>query len=84
MEKPSLPRKQRVKPLPDDDTLLEAGRAALVGKLGVSGALRFLRLLGGGHDRWDLLRRAWANVSMRDLQAQMRRDGLLADFGPPP
>lgn len=79
MNKVTPRRNQRAKPVTPlpDDALLEAGRAALVGKLGVSGTLRFLRLLGGGRDRWDDLRRAWGDVPMDELEAQMRREGLL-------
>ncbi|MBI4917064.1 MAG: hypothetical protein HY825_14575 [Acidobacteria bacterium] len=79
MEKQTQQRKRRARSpvdAPDDDTLLETGREVLVGKLGVTGTLRFLRLVGGARDRWEDLRRGWASLSMDELQVELDRAGL--------
>jgi hypothetical protein len=60
----------------DRDALLDAGNRVLLEGLGVDNALEFLRLIGGGRDRFEDIRRQWAGLSMDEALAELRRSGL--------
>ena len=59
----------------DRDALVEAGNRLLLEGLGVDNALEFLRLLGGGRDRFEDIRRPWAGLSVDEALEEMRRSG---------
>lgn len=59
----------------DRDALLEAGNRLLLEGLGADNALEFLRLLGGGRDRFEDIRRPWAGLSVDEALEEMRRSG---------
>jgi hypothetical protein len=60
----------------DRDALLDAGNRLLLEGLGVDNALEFLRLVGGGRDRFDEIRRKWAGLSVDEAVEELRRAGL--------
>lgn len=53
-----------------------AGNRLLLEGLGVDNALEFLRLVGGGRDRFDEIRQQWANVTVDEALEELRRSGL--------
>jgi hypothetical protein len=63
-------------PTRDREALLNAGNRILLEGLGVENALEFLRLLGGGRDRFDDLRRQWADMSVDEAFEELRRTRL--------
>jgi hypothetical protein len=79
---PAMPRTSAAKrPTPlidprDRDALLDAGNRVLLEGLGIDNALEFLRLVGGGRDRFEDIRRQWAGLSMDEALAELRRSGL--------
>ena len=62
--------------LRDRDTLLDAGNRLLLEGLGVDNALEFLRLVGGGRDRFDDIRHQWSDLTVDEAMEQLRRSGL--------
>ena len=60
----------------DRETLLDAGNRLLLEGLGVDNALEFLRLIGGGRDRFEEIRRQWTDLSVDEALDEMRRTGL--------
>lgn len=60
----------------DREALLDAGNRLLLEGLGVDNALEFLRLIGGGRDRFEEIRRSWADLSVDEALDEMRRAGL--------
>lgn len=60
----------------DREALLDAGNRLLLEGLGVDNALEFLRLIGGGRDRFEESRRQWANLTVDEALDEMRRAGL--------
>jgi hypothetical protein len=60
----------------DRDALLDAGHRVLLEGLGPENALEFLRLVGGGRDRFEDIRRQWAGLTMDEALAELRRSGL--------
>jgi hypothetical protein len=60
----------------DRDVLLDAGNRLLLKGLGIDNALEFLRLVGGGHDRFDEIRRQWAGLTVDEAIEELRRSGL--------
>lgn len=60
----------------DRDNLLAAGNRVLLEGLGVDNALEFLRLVGGGRDRFDEIRRQWAGLTVDEAIEELRRSGL--------
>jgi hypothetical protein len=55
-----------------DDVLVREATAALEARLGTEGMLRFLRLLGGGRDRYEEIRRPLVAMSAAELEARLR------------
>lgn len=53
----------------DNRILLEEGAAALTDRLGPSGMLRFLALVGGGTDRFEDVRREWEDTTREQVLA---------------
>jgi hypothetical protein len=60
----------------DREALLDAGNRLLLEGLGVDNALEFLRLIGGGRDRFDEIRRQWTGLSVDEAVEELRRSGL--------
>jgi hypothetical protein len=60
----------------DQDALLGAGNRLLLEGLGADNALEFLRLIGGGRDRFEEIRKQWAGLSVDEAVEEMRRSGL--------
>jgi hypothetical protein len=60
----------------DQDALLGAGNRLLLEGLGVDNALEFLRLIGGGHDRFEEIRKQWAGLTVDEAIEELRRSGL--------
>jgi hypothetical protein len=60
----------------DRDNLLAAGNRVLLEGLGVDNALEFLRLVGGGRDRFDEIRRQWTGLTVDEAIEELRRSGL--------
>ena len=44
--------------------------------LGIDNALEFLRLIGGGRDRFDEVRQQWATLTVDEALEELRRYGL--------
>lgn len=55
-----------------DATILRDGEAALQERLGAVESLRFLRLIGGGKERWEDIRAAWAELTDDELAGLVR------------
>jgi hypothetical protein len=60
----------------DRDALLAAGNRLLLEGLGVDNALEFLRLVGGGRDRFEDIRRQWTDLTVDEALEELRRSGL--------
>lgn len=63
-------------PARDRDALLDAGNRLLLEGLGVENALEFLRLLGGGRDRFNDIRMQWASLTVDEAMEELHRVGL--------
>jgi hypothetical protein len=59
----------------DRDALLDAGNRLLLQGLGVDNALEFLRLIGGGRDRFEDVRKQWAGLTVDEALNELRRAG---------
>jgi hypothetical protein len=57
----------------DRDALLDAGNRLLPEGLGIDNAMEFLRLVGGGRDRFDEIRRQWASLTVDEALEELRR-----------
>jgi hypothetical protein len=60
----------------DQEALLGAGNRLLLEGLGVDNALEFLRLVGGGHDRFEEIRQQWTGLTVDEAIEELRRSGL--------
>jgi hypothetical protein len=55
----------------DDDAVVREGEAALQERLGTMGMLRFLRLMAGGRDRFEDLRKRWEGMTLDEALQRM-------------
>ena len=55
----------------DDDPIVREGEAALEARLGTMGMLRFLRIMAGGRDRFEDLRKPWEGMTMDEALQRM-------------
>jgi hypothetical protein len=55
----------------DDDAIVREGEAALAERLGTMGMLRFLRLVAGGRDRFEDLRKRWEGMTLDEALQRM-------------
>jgi hypothetical protein len=55
----------------DDAAVVREGEAALEERLGTMGMLRFLRLVAGGHDRFEDMRKRWEGMTLDEALQRM-------------